>query len=135
MSDVVQGKIRNIRDHVRRLREVDPGDLAGLENDLMRQESVLLNLQRACQASIDLALHVANAKALGPVSDSRAAFQVLAQAGVIERDLAARLEGMVGFRNLAVHQYHRLDLRIVRSVLDERLDDLLAWCDRAAAAT
>jgi len=39
---------------------------------------------------------------------------------VVDRDLA-------GFRNIVVHGYERLDLRIVRDVLANRLDDLLAF--------
>lgn len=56
MSDVVAGKIRNIRDCVQRLRAVDPGTLEGIENDQLAQESLVLNVQRACQACIDLPL-------------------------------------------------------------------------------
>ena len=34
---------------------------------------------------------------------------------------------MVGFRNLAVHQYRELDLDIVESVIRKNLDDLLEF--------
>jgi uncharacterized protein YutE (UPF0331/DUF86 family) len=42
---------------------------------------------------------------------------------------------MVGFRNIAVHRYHALDLRILRSILDERLDDLLAFAEQIERST
>lgn len=103
VGEVIDGKVRNIRDCVRRAREVDPGDLDSLTRDLLRQESLLLNVQRACQAAIDLAVH-----------------------------LGARLRGMVGFRNIAVHRYHQLDLRVLRSILDGRLDDLLRFAEIAS---
>lgn len=41
---------------------------------------------------------------------------------------------MVGFRNIAVHRYHVLDLRVLRSILDNRLGDLLAFADLIEAA-
>jgi uncharacterized protein YutE (UPF0331/DUF86 family) len=34
---------------------------------------------------------------------------------------------MVGFRNIAVHDYQRLDIEIVRSIVHERLDDLAGF--------
>jgi uncharacterized protein YutE (UPF0331/DUF86 family) len=131
MSSVVRSKAQAIRDHVRRIREVDPGSLAGLVADLLRQESVLLNVQRACQSAIDLASHLVEMRGLGAPDDSRDAFARLGRAGLLAPDLVSRLRGMVGFRNVAVHRYHELDLAVLRGILDHRLADLLAFADEA----
>jgi hypothetical protein len=58
MNDIVAGKVRNLRDCLLRLRQVDPGDLAGIVADPLRQDSPVLNVQRACQTAIDLATHL-----------------------------------------------------------------------------
>ena len=34
------------------------------------------------------------------------------------------MEGMVGFRNIAVHNYQSLDGEILKSILDKHLEDL-----------
>ena len=133
MAEVVTGKVQNIRDCVGRVRAVDPGDTETLARDLMRQESILLNVQRACQAAIDLATHLVDRLDLGAPTDSRDAFRRLEHAQRLPADLAANLRAMVGFRNIAVHRYQVLDLQILRSVLDQRLDDLLRFADLAAA--
>ena len=127
MNDVVAGKVRNIRECVARLRSVDPGTLDGIEQDQLVQESLVLNVQRACQAAIDLATHLLQVARLGPPNDSRDAFRRLEAAGRLDKPLSQRLQSMVGFRNIAVHRYHDLDLRILRAILDERLDDLLLF--------
>lgn len=127
MTDAIRGKARNVRDAVRRIREIDPGTLEGSRVDLLRQESVLLNLQRACQAAIDLAGVLCGARGLGTPADSRDAVLRLETASVIDHDLAERLLAMVGFRNLAVHRDHADDLAVVRSILDTRIDDLLRF--------
>jgi uncharacterized protein YutE (UPF0331/DUF86 family) len=129
MNDVAAGKVRNIRDCVARLRAVDPGTLEGIADDLLVQESLVLNVQRACQAAIDLATHIVQSARLGPPDDSRDAFRRLEAAGRLSPTLSAKLQAMVGFRNIAVHRYHALDLKILRSILDERLDDLLGFAD------
>lgn len=138
MTAVVRSKVQAIVDHVRRIREVDPGTEQALRDDLLRQESILLNVQRACQAAIDLANHLVDVKKLGSPDDSRDAFVRLERAGLVPAELAQHLRGMVGFRNIAVHRYHELDLRVLRSILDGRLPDLLQFAElggRIAAAS
>lgn len=129
MNDVVAGKVRNIRECVARLRAVDPGTLGAIERDQLVQESLVLNVQRACQAAIDLATHLVQTARLGPPDDSRDAFRRLEASGRLSPTLSGRLQAMVGFRNIAVHRYHALDLRILRAILDERLDDLLGFAE------
>lgn len=130
MNDVVAGKVRNIRECVARLRAVDPGTLEGIERDRLVQESLVLNVQRACQAAIDLATHLLQIARLGPPNDSRDAFRRLEAAGQLDQPLSARLQSMVGFRNIAVHCYHELDLAVLRAILDHRLEDLLAFAEQ-----
>lgn len=131
MNDIVAGKVRNLRDCLLRLRQVDPGTLAGIEGDQLRQYSLVLNVQRACQTAIDLATHLVQTARLGPPNDSRDAFRRLEIAGRLPRDLSANLQAMVGFRNIAVPRYHELDLRVLRTILDQRLGDLAAFADLA----
>lgn len=71
----------------------------------------MLNVQRACQAAIDLATHLLQIARLGPPNDSRDAVRRLEAAGQLDEPLSARLESMVGFRDIAVHRYHELGSR------------------------
>jgi uncharacterized protein YutE (UPF0331/DUF86 family) len=127
MDDVVLGKVEIIERCVRRVREVHAGDAVAFRSDLTRQESILLNLQRGCEAAIDLAMHLVRTGRLGLPKASREAFDLLERAGTLPTDLAVALRGMVGFRNVAVHDYRNLDLDIVASIVERHLDDLLAF--------
>ena len=51
----------------------------------------------------------------------------------MDSDLAGRMSRMVGFRNIAVHDYRKLSMEIVASLVRERLDDFLDFT-RAALA-
>jgi uncharacterized protein YutE (UPF0331/DUF86 family) len=127
MDDVVLGKVEIIERCVLRVREVHAGDPVAFRGDLTRQESVLLNLQRACEAAIDLAMHLVRVDRLGLPKASREAFDLLERADTLPAELAEALRGMVGFRNVAVHDYRRLDLDVVESIVTRHLDDLLAF--------
>lgn len=84
---------------------------------------IILNIQRACEASIDLAMHVVSERKLGIPKTSREAFDLLYKADIIERNLAQSLMNMVGFRNIAVHDYQTLNLDILQVILDKHLSD------------
>lgn len=59
-----------------------------------------------------------------------AAFEKLAKAGLMESDLAARLQGWARFRNVLVHLYldidHARTYRVIQSELGD-LSEFLAW--------
>jgi uncharacterized protein YutE (UPF0331/DUF86 family) len=127
MDDVILAKAEIIERCVGRVREVHAGDPLAFRAELTRQESVLLNLQRACEAAIDLAMHLVRTDRLGIPKESRGAFDLLEEAGVLSGALASTLRAMVGFRNVAVHDYRRLDLAVVESIIERHLDDLLGF--------
>lgn len=130
-DDVLLNKVAAIERALARVREEYAGEDTNLFDNPTRQDAILLNLQRACESAIDLAMHLVRADHLGIPQESRDAFGLLADGGVVDADLAERLQKMVGFRNIAVHDYERLNLQIVRSIVTERLHDFERFCERA----
>lgn len=130
-DDVVLAKIETVERCLRRIRDEYSDTPANLHDHWTRQDSILLNLERACQACIDLALRLVTVRGLGVPKESRDAFELLAAAGLLDRLLADAMQRMVGFRNVAVHNYRKLDLRIVQSIVETRLGDFEAFCRRA----
>ncbi len=74
-------------------------------------------------------MHLVRIRGLGLPQDSRDAFSLLLRANLIPSELCPRLQVMVGFRNVAIHDYQKLNLDIIRAVLNERLADFEAYCD------
>ncbi|MBM4125204.1 MAG: DUF86 domain-containing protein [Nitrospira sp.] len=126
-DDVALNKVASLERCVRRIREVYGGEDKHLYDDPTKQDSILLNLQRACETSIDLAMHIVRKRHLGVPQDSRDAFELLATGGLLDRDLAAAMKRMVGFRNVAIHEYHKLNLEIVKAIITNRLDEFLEF--------
>ncbi len=73
-----------------------------------------------------MATHAAVAMGLPPPTTMGESFARLADAGRIAPDLARRLRGAVGFRNIAVHAYDRIDWAVVHALATTRLGDLEA---------
>lgn len=99
-------------------------------DDFLKQDAIALNLQRVCQLCIDLANLTIRKKKLGLPKESAESFSLLAEAGIIDQLMAGKLKGMVGFRNILVHEYKKMDLSIVVEVIEHRLDDLVMFAQR-----
>lgn len=125
-DDVLLNKAAIIERCLERIGDEHVGHETELTTDQTRQDAIVLNLLRACEASIDLAMHVVRKRGLGLPQQSREAFEMLQEAGLISAELSQRMKAMVGFRNVAIHDYQKLSVDILRSILDERLDDFRA---------
>lgn len=68
-------------------------------------------------------MYIVSQRKLGVPQDSRDAFSLLQTANILPADLAQRLQRMVGFRNVAVHEYTRLNLDVALSIITEQLND------------
>lgn len=126
-DDVILSKAVSIERCVARAREEYERDPAGFGGDFTRQDAAILNVQRGCEAALAMGQHLIRRERLGLPQSARDVFDLLERAGWIDADLAGSLKRMVGFRNIAVHQYQDLQLAIVVSVIQRDLDDLLRY--------
>jgi len=125
MSEVLAQKVTSLQRCVARARQARAEAGANFRTSYNLQDAAVLNVIRACDVAIDLANMLIRRRRLGIPGESRESFTILGREGVIPTDLAGRLEKMVGFRNIAVHQYRDLDMDIVEAVIGRNLDDLL----------
>lgn len=123
-SDVIYNKIEIIERCLKRIQEVYEANPANLE-DYTKQDSIILNIQRACEAAIDLAMHIVSVRRLGIPQNSRDAFEVLLKYEIIDEDLCKKLKAMVGFRNIAVHNYQVVELAVIQQVIENHLGDFI----------
>ncbi len=122
-KDIVLAKVGNIQRCLRRINDVTGGDPDRLE-EIDTQDIFVLNLQRAIEATIDIAAHIIASEGLGLASTIKENFKILHEAGIIDHGLMKKMQAMVGFRNIAVHDYTSIDLEILKSILKNNLKDL-----------
>lgn len=109
------------------------GDLP-FETDYLRQDAISMNLQRICELAIDIANHLIKTKKLGLPQDSKDSFALLQRAGLIGAEQMNCLQAMVGFRNVLVHEYARVDLRILVNAIEHRMREVLDFANAALKA-
>ncbi len=123
MPDMVLNKIQTIERCLKRIREEYIGYEDSFEENYTKQDSVILNLERASQATIDIATHIIKTRNLGLPNSSRELFSILFDAGIISENICNQMQKMVGFRNIAVHDYQNLNLEIVVAIIENHLGD------------
>ena len=121
---VILNKYSIIERCINRINEIYENNADNLK-DYNKQDAIVLNLQRACQAAIDIAMYVISVKNLGIPQSKKGAFTVLEENNIITPETAKKMRGMLGFRNIAVHEYQELDLDIIKSIIENHLQDLL----------
>lgn len=120
-DDILLNKAAIIERCVRRM--IEESTACPLLDDHTHIDALTLNIERACQAAIDMAMHVVADRHLGVPQSTADAFSLLERSGLIDPPLAAALRGMVGFRNVAIHQYDQLDMDVLRWVVESGYKD------------
>jgi uncharacterized protein YutE (UPF0331/DUF86 family) len=98
-----------------------------LATDVREARFVQHTLQLAIQAALDVASQIVSARRLGEPETNRGLFDLLRRNGIVEEPLAEKLYAMAGFRNILVHGYQDVDLRVVEDIVENHLTDLLAF--------
>lgn len=120
---VVINKFDTIEKCINRINEEYQNDPINLE-DYRKNDMIVLNLQRACEAVLDLAMYVVSSRKLGLPQTKREAFRLLEDNKIIDSSMCKNMQGMIGFRNIAVHDYKEIDKEILQDVIENHLGDL-----------
>ncbi|MGI8750376.1 MAG: type VII toxin-antitoxin system HepT family RNase toxin [Thermoleophilaceae bacterium] len=122
-ADSVFSKLGRLDSLLTVLADVRARGERAVVSDVHVQLEAERGLQVSIQICIDLGAHLISELGLKPPEDYRSVFASLAQAGVIEPDLAEQLTDAAGLRNLLVHDYGEIDHQRLWATLGE-LDDL-----------
>jgi uncharacterized protein YutE (UPF0331/DUF86 family) len=126
-DDVLLNKAATIERCVKRAREEYERDPESFDQDFTRQDAAILNIQRACEAALDMGHHLIRREKLGLPQSARDVFAILNQSGWVDHALSENLKRMVGYRNIAVHDYQTLQLPITVNIIKEHLDEFLVF--------
>jgi uncharacterized protein YutE (UPF0331/DUF86 family) len=126
-DDVLVNKAATIERCVARAREEYYHDPTTFATNFTRQDAAVMNVQRACEAALDMGQHLIRRDRLGVPQGARDVFDLLARGQWIPVALAESLKRKVAFRNIAVHDYQHLLLPITISVITGHLDEFLVF--------
>ena len=120
---VILSKIDTIEKCIKRINEEYENNPDNLY-DYRKTDMIVLNLQRACEAVLDMAMYVVSTKKLGIPQNKREAFKLLEDNNIIDKSISKNMQNMIGFRNIAVHSYKQIDENVLQSIIENNLSDL-----------
>lgn len=131
---VIEHRLESLRRCVARIEAKRPAALKDLQTDADLQDILSVNLERAVQLCVDISNHLIAASDARPPASMGEAFDVLAEEGILPFELAKRMRKAVGFRNIAVHAYQKIDWAIVFDIAHHRLNDFQEFARHVSAA-
>ena len=121
--DLILTKAGSVKKHLRRIIKKRDTDLHTFLNDIDRQESILFNIQMAVQNCVDIAAHIVSEEGFGVPGSTNEMFYLLEENGFLHSELTEKIVKAVGFRNLIVHEYAKIDLEQVFEISQEDIND------------
>lgn len=118
----VLGKLDDLDRYLGELREVLPADFSSYQKVVTKRACERL-LQIAIETVIDVCSIMVAGLRLGLPSDEEDLFEKLEAAKIIPPETKEILKRMKGMRNILVHEYGRVNDRIVYEALTQRLRD------------
>ncbi len=120
---VLINKYESIERCINRINEEYEENQKNLE-DYRKMDAIVLNLQRACEMATDVAMYIVSTRKLGIPQTKKEAFEKLYENKLISDDMCRKMKGMIGFRNIAIHEYKEIDEEILKDVIENHLVDI-----------
>lgn len=133
--DIVLEKLESLRHCLARIEDKRPGELKVLQSDVDLQDIITLNLTRAVQLCVDIGAHILAGADNAPPATMGETFERLEELGVIDKELMTLMKKAVGFRNVAVHGYDKIDYAIVFQIIHNKLDDFKRYAQAVVKTT
>ncbi|MCK5541067.1 MAG: DUF86 domain-containing protein [Desulfobacterales bacterium] len=123
-KDVILAKIGSVKKYLNRINNVSKITLEAFLDDVDTQDIILFNIQLAVQNCIDIAAHIVSEEEMGIPGSSNEMFYFLEENKYINNLLTEKMVKAIGFRNLIVHEYGKLDLKRAYDISQKDISDL-----------
>lgn len=122
-KNLIGRKLADLDTYLEQIREYSNISVTVYRKDWKTQRIVERTLQILIETCIDIANHIISDGNMRLPDSYADTFLVLLENKFITKSLCARMEKIVKFRNIVVHQYEKIDPAIVVSILNKNLSD------------
>ncbi len=120
MDERIESRIDSIQNWIDTLLEIHKSE----EDDSIVREAKENLLRKIVEAVIDIASRLIALNSFRRPETYAEYFKVLEEKDVITSDLSKSLKEMAQFRNLLVHQYNKIKLEELNSIIETDLEDV-----------
>lgn len=120
---IIQKKLNDLNKNIKLLEELKNIPLEQLSDSLRDQWTIFYGLQISIQIIIDIGNHILASINENKIEDYADIIEKMGKKGIIPEDFAKKIRGMPGLRNILVHEYGIVDIRIIYNILQQNLSD------------
>ena len=132
-TEVIETRLAMLSGRVNDLRALKSTTYEQYAGNRILRGYVERTLQVCAQICLDVGGHLVAELEFRPPADSRDVFLILNEEGIVPDGLLPDLTDMVGFRNLIVHDYARIDDRLVYTVLQDHVGGFARFAESVIA--
>ena len=122
-KDIIMAKLSKLQQYLNYLRELQKSSFEDFASDFKITGAVERYLQVSIECMIDIGNEIISSLLLRRPERYRDIPYILARSGVIPERFADTMASMIGFRNLLVHDYATINLKLVYEFLQTKLTD------------
>ena len=130
-KDLVRRKLARLNMYLEKLRPIAARSFQDYLSDQYLKYSAERLVQLIVECASDVNNHVVVERGSRPPEDYTSSFLRAAEAGLINRELADRIKGSGGMRNIIVHQYMEIDDEKVYQTLPLAIKDYQEYIKQA----
>ena len=120
---------------IERIESKKPFTAQDLNRDFDLQDIISVNLERMVQAAVNLSALIISKSSFPPPLEMAEGFETLKAMGYIDETVCARMKKAVGFRNLIVHEYEKINWQVVFFISENHLDDFRVFVRQVLVKT
>lgn len=129
---VIENKISSIKKYLKILEGYKKYSREEIENNVDVKGAIERYLYLAAQATIDLAEAVIAYKKFRKPSTMAESFDILKEEKIISGEMAEKMTGMTGFRNVIAHDYEKINYDLVYRIIQQDIKDVEGFIDIVA---
>ena len=120
-------KLENLSEYYKILKDIQKVNKKSFVDDYHFYSLAERHLQLCIEIMLDVSKMIINAENLKKPEDNQNVFGVLGEEKVISKKLRDQLLGVVNFRNILVHDYEKIDRKIVYDNLQSNIKQFIQF--------
>lgn len=128
IANIIKIKLRELEQNLILLKQVSYEiNMENLKTDMIKYWGIERGIQISMECIIDIANIIISISDKEKPDTYRESMFMLSELGVVSKAFSAKLANMIGFRNILVHDYTRVDPEIIINVLKKDIGDFMKY--------
>lgn len=126
--EVIQRKLKELEQTLLFLKQESLNiDDDNIKSDMIRYWGIERGIQISIENIIDIANVIISVSEKEKPNTYRETMVLLSEIGIVSKTFSKKLSNMVGFRNILVHDYTKIDTEVIIDILKNGLEDFITF--------